>query len=213
MKPGLDIIIACPQCKMLHRQGTLMSGNTIGAKFWTDGKMEAPMLPEIPIITKCGKCNSIFWIKDAEKIGEISPFAEAMEDAEVPPEWRNSQRISKLDKTSLIEALNTEIAKSSKDEKYLRVRLWWGINDEIRKGLQNIPEKDKPVFKENLEKLISLLGDEDPQERVMKAEAYREMGVFDQVSPLLQELPEKFQRAAEKIKNLSEQNKIIVSEF
>ena len=38
MLPGPYQIIACPQCKGLAKYMTLMSGNTIGARVWTDGK-------------------------------------------------------------------------------------------------------------------------------------------------------------------------------
>lgn len=190
-----------------------MSGNTIGAKFWTDGKMEAPMLPEIPRITKCEKCSSVFWVKDSEKVGEVSPLAEATEDSEVTSEWKNAPRVSKLEKADLVEALKTGIAKNSEEEKFLRVRLWWVVNDELRKELQDISALDKVVFRENLERLIALLDEEVAEERIMKAEAYRETGAFDQVPPLLKELPEKFQRAAEKIKVLSERHNVFVSEY
>ena len=48
MLPGPTLIIACPACKAEHLLPTLASGNTLGARYWTDGYCEAPMLPEIP---------------------------------------------------------------------------------------------------------------------------------------------------------------------
>ena len=48
MLPGPTTIKRCPGCKGLLAEGTLASGNTLGATFWTDGKREAPMLPEMP---------------------------------------------------------------------------------------------------------------------------------------------------------------------
>ena len=43
MLPGPTIIRRCSACGNPIAQGTLASWNTFGARFWTDGKMEAPM--------------------------------------------------------------------------------------------------------------------------------------------------------------------------
>ena len=59
MKPGPDKVIECPKCKALARVFTLVSGNTFGARRWTDGRMIAPMLPRPPVIAKCGDCSYI----------------------------------------------------------------------------------------------------------------------------------------------------------
>jgi len=48
MLPGPTIVRKCSTCGKLIAQPTLLSGNTFGARFWTDGKREAPMLPEQP---------------------------------------------------------------------------------------------------------------------------------------------------------------------
>jgi hypothetical protein len=71
MQPGPDKILECPHCSAPSILPTLLSGNTIGATFWSDGKMVAPMLPDTPEITKCYQCGSFFWIEDAQVVGEI----------------------------------------------------------------------------------------------------------------------------------------------
>ena len=42
MIPGPDQIVACPKCNGLAKYRTLLSGNTFGARVWTDGKQDAP---------------------------------------------------------------------------------------------------------------------------------------------------------------------------
>ena len=42
------IVRECPHCKAHVVQEETLSGNTIGAKFYTDGKREAKMLPDHP---------------------------------------------------------------------------------------------------------------------------------------------------------------------
>jgi len=51
-----------------------MSGNTLGAKIWTDGKQEAPMLPEGIVLSFCNNCNQYLWVEDAEVIEELDPW-------------------------------------------------------------------------------------------------------------------------------------------
>jgi hypothetical protein len=74
MMPGPTLIIACPACGASHQRATLASGNTLGARLWTDGKMEAPMLPSLPAVTRCAACARLFWVEDAPLLGEVDPF-------------------------------------------------------------------------------------------------------------------------------------------
>ncbi|HEX8823312.1 MAG TPA: hypothetical protein VF794_25525 [Archangium sp.] len=72
MVPGSDDIIGCPSCRAPHRRGSLMSGNTVGARWWSDGKREAPMLPSSPLVTRCRGCGQYFWLHRGERLGRIS---------------------------------------------------------------------------------------------------------------------------------------------
>jgi hypothetical protein len=38
MLPVPDQIVACRNCPGLEKYGTLVSGNTLGARVWTDGR-------------------------------------------------------------------------------------------------------------------------------------------------------------------------------
>jgi len=77
MLPGPTLIITCPRCNAPHRTGTLQSGNTIGAVYWSDGKMVAPMLPEEPSFTKCTACGSFCWVSDMPQVGQWAPWDDA----------------------------------------------------------------------------------------------------------------------------------------
>lgn len=54
MQLGPDKYYKCPNCGAYLYTHTLLSGNTFGAREYSDGKMVAPMLPECPNLTKCG---------------------------------------------------------------------------------------------------------------------------------------------------------------
>jgi hypothetical protein len=62
------IVRACPHCRALVVQEDTLSGNTIGAKFYTDGKLEAKMLPDHPWLAKCPACSGLFWVDEAVEV-------------------------------------------------------------------------------------------------------------------------------------------------
>jgi hypothetical protein len=72
MMPGPTLIRRCSLCLKLFLQETISSGNTFGASWWTDGKMEAPMLPDEPWLVKCPHCGALLWIDEQEEVGNFS---------------------------------------------------------------------------------------------------------------------------------------------
>ena len=68
MRPGPRTIRSCPHCSEPFEEPTIASGNTFGAKIWSDGKMDAPMLPEHHAFVSCPSCNEPFWVKNSEII-------------------------------------------------------------------------------------------------------------------------------------------------
>jgi len=67
MTEGPTMVYKCPKCKEEVRRRSLLSGNTFGATYFSDGKRTAPMLPEFPAIVKCGKCGGFFWLENGEE--------------------------------------------------------------------------------------------------------------------------------------------------
>ena len=62
------IVRECPHCKAHVVQEETVSGNTIGAKFYTDGKREAKMLPDHPWLVKCPDVQRLFWVDEAVEV-------------------------------------------------------------------------------------------------------------------------------------------------
>jgi uncharacterized protein (DUF2225 family) len=71
MTPGPTLIVKCSSCDRHFQQRTIASGNTRRAKFWTDGKMEAPMFPNVPAAASCPHCNSFVWLFELEEIAQL----------------------------------------------------------------------------------------------------------------------------------------------
>jgi predicted nucleic-acid-binding Zn-ribbon protein len=68
MNIGPDLYYKCPKCGKTSFRGSLLSGNTFGGKFFSDGKLIAPMLPEFPAIIRCKNCKDFYWLSDENQI-------------------------------------------------------------------------------------------------------------------------------------------------
>lgn len=179
MIPGPDIIRKCSHCGGLIKQHSIMSGNTYGARFWTDGKVDAPMLPDQPWLVKCGQCNALVWIDEQRKAGEIY-----WDRPPTKSDAKFKSAVSTMDPS--FEDYLTVLAEPISDarkENYIRRRIWWAGNDRRRKRGKAVPMSDQEV--ENLRAYIACLNEIDEDERLMKAEAFRELGMFTEAKELL----------------------------
>lgn len=177
MTPGPTLILQLPNSQSVVRIGTIGSGNTFGARQWTDGKMDAPMLPDSPWLRVHPGTGELFWTDECKELfreedeGDTpaglaeAPFAEE-------PELSGYER-------ALAEGLGATVEK----ERYIRMRCWWLANDPVREGQASAPAW--AGWSANLQRFRSLLDLEDPEQRIMAAEAARELGDFDTASELM----------------------------
>ena len=86
MMPGPTLIKKCSACQQLIEEETLLSGNTCGAVFWTDGACDAPMLPDRPELVKCPFCKALVWLEELEQVGDkgMQPFRRLRPDKRTP---------------------------------------------------------------------------------------------------------------------------------
>lgn len=186
MMPGPDIIYKCPKCGSFLKNKSLMSGNTIGACHYSDGKVIAMMMPELPYITKCQKCNTIFWLEEECEIGSYDLW----DKLNVNTEWINADQANFLTIDEYFEALDINQPEFIKQEYYLRLRIWWAYNDRVRwKGNKLfINEQDGALWKANLKKLLELLDLDDDNDKIMAGEIYRNLGDFEKCMSIIQSI-------------------------
>jgi hypothetical protein len=150
-----------------------MSGNTFGAKIFSDGKSVAPMLPEFPNLTKCKKCNTFFWLSKIKKIGTYK-----WGDNE-NSQWQKADKAEFLEIEDYFNAISKGIAENKDEELFIRQRIWWSYNDRQRNGKnQFIDDKDETKWRENCNKLILLLDQSDLNQKIMISELKRNLGDF-----------------------------------
>ena len=191
-----------PGCQKPVKFSTIASGNTFGATFWTDGKREAPMLPDNPWLRKSPSEGILFWSDECEEIGSIGGWH--AEDEDPHPEWDDLEFAVEPTEADYFEAIENGVGDTTEKLRYLQVRLWWAGNDVIRKNPdKSLPEKHL----KNLEALEVLLDEDDPDERLMRAEVCRELGKFDEARQLLDFVyPDDYQVAVGIISGLCEED-------
>lgn len=184
MLPGPNQIVACPHCEALAQYGTLISGNTFGARVWTDGKQIAPMLPHPPAVAKCRHCAECYWLADAREVGTIDPWGD--ESNQSDPIWRAAPEVEEPSETDFYVALNKGLANDDQQERELRILAWWRRNDVYRDGVRGAKQTTlTEEGRRNLVELVRMLDEADESDRIMKAEALRELGEFKAAGEIL----------------------------
>lgn len=195
MTPGPNKILKIPKTGSLIKISTIGSGNTFGARWWTDGKMEAPMMPDNPWLRRHPETGETFWCDECEEVASEEPWGQGTEYADVP--------FAEDAGESDLEAELVSKNSSPDKERYIRTRLWWLWNDPGRNGDNNYQRPE--AFDANLRRLIDLLGAEDDNSRLMVVEGLRELGEHDKAAELLNHaFPDDFQSAVDVIRKANE---------
>lgn len=203
--PGPDIIRSCPDCKQEIIEETTLSGNTSGRTCWTDGKCQFPYLPDRPWLVKCPKCGLLFWIDQAEKLGERMWREKG--------KWPNAITPNLPTELDYYQFLKKRPIDRKK-ENYVRRRAWWAMNDQRRTGNQGKPFSISEEATTNLKALSALLDESKQNERIMKAEIARQLGEFDICLGLLKfDFKPNYSKAVGTIRTLAEMENRVVAEI
>ena len=202
MTPGPDLVLKTVPGTLV-KIASISSGNTFRAVYWTDGKREAPMMPDEPWLRCQPDTGELFWTDECEKVARVDcddqtydhvPHAEE-------PSWVDYQ-----------EALKTGLGGSKEKEHYIRLRYWWVGNDPIRRGEVTIPKI--PDFNGNLLKLRALLDPGILDQRLMAIEISRELRDFQAAELLLDYLfPEEYKGTVDLLRKLIAEKDHLVRKF
>lgn len=177
MMPGNTYVRECPHCSGRFTQPTMASGNTFGAKFWLDGKMDAPMMPEYPAYVGCPHCKGNFWVEDTKVVKSFG----YNEEKEIPDLTLDSNQnpvpYRVPTKKIYLQGLD-DLNITKENEIYLRSKLMQLYNDVNRD--QKVQKPAIAAQIENWNRLLEILDSNDTQEKLLKVEIYREMGNFEE---------------------------------
>jgi len=187
MIPGPLLIIKCPSCGKRQQRQSLISGNTINARHFSDGKFIARMYPQYPYFVKCPACKVFFKITDKEVVDEESlGFAS------------DYNLVNFLNENEYCSAITNGLYNGVDDDILsLRIELWRLFNDRIRnsshkrfpyknnetkgRSLNEIlnPE-EKYIYEDNCRKILSLMSENNEDEDyLLRAELWRNLGQFE----------------------------------
>jgi len=145
------------------------------AVFWSDGKTEHDGQPENGWLLKVPNDGCLFWLDECEEAFEV-PLHDAGN-----PRWRDLSYAEEPTEDDLFAALSKPL--DIKRLQYVRLRLWWYGNDPIRLDRSKaLPQKHE----HNLREFIASLSTEAEPERMIMAEAYRQLGEFGSAVGLLE---------------------------
>ena len=208
MTPGPTLIYSCSSCEKNVAYRTIDSGNNVGARFWTDGKRDAPMLPEEPWLIKCPHCDALIWIDNLKQVGEIGCLWNS-EGSDV--ETFTNVYFAVFPSLKDYRYFNIANIGNPQKERYVRLQTWWTFNDCRRKS-EELPFSSMDF--ENLRAFITLLDENDDTDRIMKAEAHRELGEFEKAEKFLaMPFGDELKDAAGFIRNLNKQRITSVTEM
>lgn len=208
MMPGPDEILECPACRAPVAQPTLLSGNTFGATYYTDGYMHAPMLPQLAMLVRCPACAAPFVRTLARVLGELDRWGADLrgEEGHPPdPSWRRARRLASAQPGDY-----ERILASGEFERELELALRleaWHVGNHARRPTAGRETAAPLTAAEaaSLRGLMRLLDAGDAEHRVMLAEAHRELGEFDAALAALEgEFPEELALAVGRIRALAE---------
>jgi hypothetical protein len=194
------IIRECPHSKAHVVQEETVSGNTIAATYWTDGKREAKMLPDHPWLAKCPVCSRLFWVDEALEVDTGFDAAKGKQQVLAPSE-----------KDVLGFLAGPELPRGK--DMYLRITAWRSANDAWRWNPNATPAFSKEQ-EQNLRSMSVMLDETEPNQRILKAEIARELGEFDECIGLLSHpFDERYEHAVAYIKKLAEEKIRVVKAF
>jgi hypothetical protein len=183
----------------LLQQSTVASGNTCGATFWTDGKFEAPMLPDEPWLIACPHCHALAWVDELAEVGRIEWRYKMDEPADQFPSAFPGETPSAEQYFSFLAAGIVEARKRT----YVRHRAWRAGNDSRRAGERTALSTQESA---NLEALLAETTGMEEHDRIARAEMLRELGRFEAVLEALKGDFDRLRSYAVLIRSLAERH-------
>ena len=189
MLPGPTLVLRCPSCGGRFLRETLMSGNNFGARLWSDGYTEAPMLPSLPPFVTAPCCSKVVRLDDAEELEEL-PGPLLPVDLDPSLDYLQGPTVQEL-----VAAL-PGLPEADEHRGLLLEQLWHCANDPRRDAppgpVGDLPSAILPALTE----LLDFYDTDVPSNRLGRAELLRELGRFDEALEILDGLLDSGRRRA-----------------
>lgn len=173
MMIGYSQVLTCPLCGTKKDVLSLMSGNTFGARLWSDKKQDAPMHPEVSWVQKCPHCGKYYFLSRQEFVSSKTTMSSDLGE------------LSLQEAKEALAQLTADGFENEREESMIRQLFFQTYNDEFFRyedEPKDVPSEDHALFVECGLWLIDHYA-EDP---VLKAEYYREIGEMEKAQCILE---------------------------
>lgn len=178
MLPANAKIVKCPFCGERKELLNLASGNTFGAKHWSDQKMIAPMLPRVSPVQKCSKCGK-YYLEYKQPYKEGDDWSSERGELSYQ-EWKEAYEQFKVDNSI-----------KRDDMQVIRHHIIMAFNDEFyRNGSNLVTSQEEAFFIEIINDYIAS-NKWNSQNMLFKAELYREAGEMTKCEEVLSQISTK----------------------
>ena len=178
--------LTCPHCGGKKYILTLISGNGIGARVWSDSRCICPMMIQACPIQKCPECGHFYFYEDGNPKEAVIPAGEE----EKAQGEACANFFSGMEFTDLISARKDLEKESTTDEQWKRYLLEciYAYNDEKTKRANRddflLFKAGEWSFQQIAREVIARFG----EDKTITAELYRELGDFDKSIKLCHKL-------------------------
>ena len=178
MLPANAKIVKCPFCGERKELLNLASGNTFGAKHWSDQKMIAPMLPRVSPVQKCPQCGK-YYLEYKQRYKEGDDWSSERGELSYQ-QWKEAYEQLKADKSI-----------KRDDMQVIRHHIIMAFNDEYYRNSDTpAPAQEEAFFVDIINDYIAS-NKWNSQNVLFKAELYREAGEMTKCEEVLSQISTK----------------------
>ncbi len=195
---GPNIYYKCPACGAYIYTSSILSCNTLGRRYYSDGQKFDSMISGEPDLIKCGGCGTIVKFNQLEKIEYKNSTEKTITSLNARTIAGNHIVVEtyKFDNLS-IDDLYKALSIFADEKVSIRLKIWRSYNDGIRHLLDmyhhaddilkssNCKYIDTERYKDNCYALLTLLDANNRDERMLMAELNRNLGNFEECLKLI----------------------------
>jgi len=180
MLPAYANLVYCPYCGATKELMQLASGNTFEARYWSDNKRIAPMLPEVSPVQKCPHCGK-YYLEYKQKQSEADHYSSEKGELSFP-EWKEAYH------QFLGETESTDRHIRITEENLVDLRFWLvqAYNDYYHRNCEASPSPEDYAFIQGIIKdFINTFDWSSIDNPLLKAEFYREADMMHECAKVL----------------------------
>lgn len=179
MTPAIARIVECPYCGKTKELMRLASGNTFRSKYWSDQKMEAPMLPQVSPVQKCPHCGK-YYLEFKQKGRDGDDYSFELGTLSYP-EWKEAyyQLLEETENSDECKQVTVE------DLTYIHYLLVQAYNDYYYREAVAEPSAEEYAFIQGIIRDLIDSMDWSQADTLLKAELYREANMIQECATVL----------------------------